>query len=504
MISKVKEDSLQKIGRLVTERFGLNIDSDRSYEAISSRVNASKSIGPEDYYRLLTNGTSGSDVEWKTLAEMLTVGESHFFRDRGQIALLRDRILPELISRNRSRRSLRIWSAGCSTGEEPYTLATLVYELLPDRDSWKVLILGTDLNPRSIEAARRGVYSRWSFRSVSPDVRARYFEMNGGGWELDSRIRKMVTFREGNLLLETFPDSFSELQDMDLILCRNVFIYFDRAAKTTVVTKFEDTLADGGYLMTGHGDLHDQASSRLRGILLDGSLVYQRTGDGQPGAVGAVPEISSGAPSNATASLAAGTTGVRDIAKPPPIDAGPRSRPSPVPVVENGQGAQGRFVSEAEILLQSGRSAEAIQTASGISSDGPDAMRGHSIRAQAHANLADYDKAVEHCARASALDPLDPAPYELMAMIAEEQGGLENAKDHWKRVIYLAPSSPAGYLELGSLYERQGDDGRARRMRSTGLDLLKAMPAQSLVESYEGSTAGELAEFVEQLVVAER
>src|SRR6185369_9731239 len=117
--------------------------------------------------RLAAQPDAASDP-WRDLVCDLTIGESYFFRDQGQMALLRDHLLPELIARNASSRCLRLWSAGCSTGEEPLTLAMLLDELLPQRASWKVTILGTDLNPAAIEKARSGTYGTWSFRGVPP------------------------------------------------------------------------------------------------------------------------------------------------------------------------------------------------------------------------------------------------------------------------------------------------------------------------------------------------
>ena len=281
-LDKMKGSSLQNIAQLITERIGLNIDSVRDYQAVSDRVNALKLTSPGDYRRLLGEDSHKSRNEWKVLAEKLTVGESKFFRDEGQFSLLRDRILPELIAKNKTSRSLRMWSAGCSSGEEPYTLAIVINELLADRDKWNISIIGTDLNPQVIERARRGVFSRWSVRSVNPGVMSRYFRMTSAGWEIDSRIREMVSFREGNLLQDSFPTNSSDLHHMDLILCRNVFIYFDRHAVTRVLRKFEDTLTDNGYLMTGHGDLYDQQVAQLQCMTFDKSIVFQRTNVVQP------------------------------------------------------------------------------------------------------------------------------------------------------------------------------------------------------------------------------
>ena len=138
-------------------------------------MKALKLAAPEDYYLLLQSDSAESRSEWRQLIINLTNSESYFFRDKGQLALLQNRILPELIERNKVQRTLRIWSAGCSTGEEPYTLAMLVDQLLPRQIGWNVFILGTDINENSLAIARRAAYTSWSFRMVDPGLRTRYF-----------------------------------------------------------------------------------------------------------------------------------------------------------------------------------------------------------------------------------------------------------------------------------------------------------------------------------------
>ena len=146
-------------------------------------------------------------------------GETYFFRDQGQFDLLRLRLLPELIERRRGARILRLWSAGCASGEEAYSLAMLVDMLLPEHHSWDIFILGSDIDQTALAKARRGRYGQWSFRVAPPALQQRYFQHMGDEWALDERIRHMVTFRAVDLIDEPFPAG--ELCNMDLILCRN-------------------------------------------------------------------------------------------------------------------------------------------------------------------------------------------------------------------------------------------------------------------------------------------
>ena len=154
----------------------------------------------------------------------MNLSETHFFRGASQIQALEQRILPEVIARRSSERRLRIWSAGCSTGEEAYTLAILVNRLLPDVASWDVLILATDINSRSLQQGRRGIYGKWSLRGTSELAAASYLTRLGDRFEVVPRIRAMVTFYRLNLVENLYPSPSTNTHAMDLILCRNVLL----------------------------------------------------------------------------------------------------------------------------------------------------------------------------------------------------------------------------------------------------------------------------------------
>lgn len=171
---------------------------------------------------------------------------------------------------------MRIWCAACSSGEEAYSLVILLNELMPDQSQWNVFILGTDINHSAIEKACQGIYTEWSFRNMSNELRQRYFQQRKNTWVLDDAIRNRVTFRHGDLVADEFPDYASELHDMDLILCRNTFIYMAPPVVSRIADKFAETLAEGGILITGHGELYAHHLGKLRARVFPESIVYQK------------------------------------------------------------------------------------------------------------------------------------------------------------------------------------------------------------------------------------
>ena len=269
--------SVEKFARLVSSQTGIREENTKKLQDILvQRMQCLKLHGPAAYVCLLKLQSDEALTEWNTLMPLLMNSETYFFRDQGQFTLLKDVILPDLIERQKVQRSLRIWSAGCSSGEEPYSLAILVDQLLPGRKDWNVSILGTDINPVGIQKAQQGIYGPWAFRLVSPDLQRQYFIKQTDTWTLKDHIRDMVTFRRGNLYKDAFPSLVWGVYDMDLILCRNVFLYFQDQATEQVLKKMTDALRNGGYLMTGHNELRPEILGELETRVFTSGIVYQR------------------------------------------------------------------------------------------------------------------------------------------------------------------------------------------------------------------------------------
>lgn len=454
---------LEKFRELVSAGMGLAIhsrDEERLAQVIAARQATHRCATAEEYYDLLSKPSAARGAEWQELGTRLTIGESYFFRDQGQIALLTNQLLPEIIERNRGARALRLWSAGCSTGEEPYTLAILLDRLLPDQGDWNVAIFGTDINRQALEAADRAVYGAWSFRNVSPEIRERYFTRCARGWRLDERIRARVTFACHNLRDPRVPDDVAVLGDMDLIMCRNVLIYFSHSAVGLAIETLTDALKEGAFLLTGHGELHGHRLDRLQTQVFPESVVYRRREASPAGSAPplAEPRTTRHEPSTRIVFPPIGKPGQR---------AHPRETHSPK------RGAVG----ESEPLL----------------TDAPRDSQLLSRLAQARANAGQMAQAADLCQRAIAVDPMDPAPYYLLAHIAEDRGERAEAKAQLKKIIYLAPNFVAAYLDLGQLYAVDQDAVRARKMRESALALLLTMAPDTPVEQFGGVTAGNLA-----------
>ncbi|MFA6970805.1 MAG: CheR family methyltransferase [Gallionella sp.] len=451
----MEEALLKKTRNLIANRIGLLVreqDDAMLRRVVAERVRALNLSGAEQYCQYLETD-AGVLHEREELVIPFTTGETYFFRDSGLHALLHDEILPELIERRKEARALRIWCAACATGEEVYSLAILLDELLSDQLQWNIFILGTDINRHAIEKARRGIYTDWSFRGMSCERRQRYFECHKNTWVLDDRIRSRVTFQTGDLVSDAFPDHAAKMYDMDLILCRNAFIYMAPNIVSHIADKFAETLADGGILIVGHGELYAHHLGKLRPRVFPEAIVYQKVVSplfSQP----PTALVKTDVPEKLAGVLVQKTRAAVPV--------------SPPQAAETGQGT-----SDSEML-----------------------------HVWELANQGQREMAAKSCSEMIDRNPLDAEPYYLMALLAQERGDFAQARDLLKKVIYLAPSFIAAYLDLGDLYAREGESARAVKMRTTARDLLKRLPADQQVKLYGAATVDKVLEYVEHLLSA--
>lgn len=217
---------------------------------IAKRVTSSSMKSFYRYYRYLQGDGDAQRAELMKLLDLLTINETRFFRNRPQFELLERIVLPNLIDSktNGDRSRLRIWSAGCSTGEEPYSIAISVLETIPARANWDVRIFASDLSLSVLETAARGVYEAQRLDGIVPDRVRRYFEPCSEGYAVSEELKSKVIYDFHNLKYE------NGLEELDIIFCRNVLIYFDPDEQIRVLNRFIQTLRPGGYLFLGHSE----------------------------------------------------------------------------------------------------------------------------------------------------------------------------------------------------------------------------------------------------------
>ena len=274
-IIPLSDDAFRLIRDYLSDYCGLYFD-EKSKPIFERRLNRRLKLNHlkdfREYYRLLLYDLKREE-ELQSILDILTVNETYFFRGEAQIAAFRDEILPELKEKNKNTKTLNIWSAPCSTGEEPYTLSMLILE---DRgfSGWDINILGSDISQRVISSARRGIYRETSFRVTKEYYLKKYFKNEeGGGSRISDAAKNLVNL---NLLNLFDPYKTRLVNPMDVIFCRNLLIYFSQPAREKVVKNLYNALKEGGYLLLGASESLMNITTMFKLKHLKNDIVYQK------------------------------------------------------------------------------------------------------------------------------------------------------------------------------------------------------------------------------------
>jgi len=483
---------LASLSEFLAERIGLHFPKERWRDLERGMNAAARELDCEDTEAcirwLVSSPLTRRQVE--ILASHLTVGETYFFRDAESLRLLEQHVLPGLIgSRAGRERRLRIWSAGCCSGEEPYSIAMVLARTMPDLRDWNVSILATDINPRFLSKASLGVYGEWSFRDTPPGARELFFTPTAEGrFQIDPRIRAMVTFAYLNLAEDVYPSVENNTNAMDIIFCRNVLMYFEPARSRMVLRNLGLALVENGWLFVNPVEMSQLDAPRLAAIHFPGAIAYRRTG--RP----ANPERVA-------------------VARPAWV---PTEIHMPAPEPGRGQeaGAASRAVLEeptvpaqtpyeqASALYAQGRYAEAVQGLRGALSQEPGDAAAMALLAKAYANLGYLAEALIWSEKAVAAEKLNPGWHYLLAAILQERGQADEAAGALRRALYLDQDHALAHFALGNLIRRQGRVSDSERHFRTALSILSRYPQEQILPESE-MTAGRLAEIIQSTVSGE-
>ena len=259
---------------LIYDICGIDFQPDKNFllaNRLRKRMEQCGISSYKDYYQYLTISSAGRD-ELATLVDSITINETSFFRNQPQFDILSSVVIPELVTRKKTdvNKQLRIWSAGCSSGQEPYSIAMTLLENIAFVDRWDIKILASDISLRMLEIASEGFYSLMQIKGVPQDYLDRYFTKNKDGYTIKDRVKKLVTFDYHNLKHN------NGLQEFDVIFCRNVMIYFDQEGCKQLVERFANSLILGGYIFIGHAETLKGINDRFKMVYVNNGIVYRR------------------------------------------------------------------------------------------------------------------------------------------------------------------------------------------------------------------------------------
>jgi len=437
--------------------------------------------------RLAASQATRRDLQ--VLAGRLTVGETYFFRDPATFEILEREILPELISLHRHAGYLRIWSAGCATGEEAYSVAILLDRLLAGEDRKKITLLATDVNVNALRKASEGVYTEWSFRGVPAPVRDRYFTRTiDSRYAIRERIRRMVTFVYLNLAEDHYPSFTNQTNGIDLILCRNVLMYFCPDVARRVVANFSRALVEDGWLIVSPSEGSPLMSSAFQLCNRTTAILYRKSAGSSP-VDGPMKQAEAGPPPMPPPER----PGPVDLPAPPPAETADPVADAPEPDLRqraDGLYREGRYI-DAETCLDGWLTAHP---------EDPEAM---TLLARALANRGELRTALHWVEKSLRVNKLSPGRHYLRATILAELGAAGEAMAAMRRAVYLDHDFVLAHFGLAMLSRRRGRLRESRRHHQNVLGLLEGRSPGEVLPESEGTTVAALADMLRASVSEE-
>lgn len=421
---------------------------------LAARMAALQIGSYREYFDYLTRHKHNRQ-ELQKLLPFLTIGETYFFRYHAHFDALKKIIATELVKRGRDR--IRIWSAGCSTGEEAYSIAMTIMEVFPDWRERDIRVLATDIDNRALKKAREGVYGSWAMRVIEKSYLDRHFDKIGKSYVIREEVKSLVDFSHLNLQTDLYPVADGEFKELDVIFCRNVMIYFSLATTRRIVEKMAASLVPGGLLFLGHAETLFQISSQFERHTQGGGFYYrEKKGQGVPLArpltVVPVP-----VPSPPKAQQPSGLTATR-ITTPAVSARVPRAHEPDV---------EGLF-QKAQALFEAEKFEEASALLEAVVRHRPNHTGALVIKGFIKANNGDFEESLRFCQQALDVDDLLAEAYFLKGLVLDMTDRQDEAVEEYRKAILLKMELVMSHYYLGRLYFRQGRENDAvRELRNT-------------------------------------
>jgi chemotaxis protein methyltransferase CheR len=477
------QTDLLRLRDLLENKTGLYI-SDEKISRLQEPFDQLRSLGgtAEQILGAMDSGDRDGTRYLAQLVAAVATNETYFFRTAAHFTALKDYLLPELVEKKKSQgtKTLRIWSAGCSTGEEPYSIAILLFEHFPELLSWDVKILATDIDFDALECAAEAVYRPWSFRGVAPEVMQKHWEqLDGERFRVIERVRSLVSFSPLNLVTEAFPSPANGTRDIDVIFCRNVTIYFRSRTIRRLLQRFHNCLIEGGFLVTGAAEYSREIYRDLEARVFPDCVVYQK-----PAPRHAQP-ISFPLP----------------LIWPAALPVSPLSEPRLKKNHHAPQAAEDDPVDRAVGLIARGDVDTALVLLAQQSEKNSRDPRIPFLIGRLAADRQHLLEAEYWLGRALALDPLNLWAHYFMALLWIEENKLDEALHALKKTIYIDPNFVLGHFYLGRVHKAQGRSEQARKSFAVAKHVLGASPASQHLSGADGISGGQLLVLVERELV---
>jgi chemotaxis protein methyltransferase CheR len=538
-ILPLSPDDFSLFQELLIEASGLQFEESRNQSlhlALWQRLQHRGYDSYREYYNLLKFHPEGR-LEIRELLDLITIGETYFFRNKAQFNVLMRFVLPEIIKRKifTGDPCIRVWSAGCSRGDEAYSIAIAIMETLLSYSEWNISVLGTDINRNGLACSEEAIYTQKDIGHLEQEYLDKYFNIRGSTYHLKEDVKALVRFEYHNLAKDSFMTE--TIQNMDIIFCRNVIIYFDAPTTQRVIENFYDCLAEDGYLFLGHTETLWQINNKFERIEFPQTFIYKKTlnpaREDPLKPFMAVPELAvanltlSGGPPPALYPDRSGPAffearGEKDqsgaiMSRRPensasPVESlGPKDetsssgfKPKPAGWGVGGLAfTQGTDAEKTSFAYESGPGHqeipgrfEQIEKTRDVASASADNLITQDksdfltclTKATILANEAKYKEAAEILGKLIEEDNLSVEAYYLLGVLSYKTGDLKGAEAQFRKVIYVTPDSVLAYFNLGNMYLYQKKFRAATREFKNAIRLLEKRPKDEQVRFCEDFT----------------
>jgi len=451
MCNNISNKFLKTVSEEIELKFGLYFSEHRFKDLKRCLINAAnlKCIDLDLYIELFLSKRL-SIQDYKELANCLTIGETYFFRDKKLFDVLRKNIIPNIIYSKRENKTITFWSSGCSTGEEAYSIAILMKELLLDFNQWNINIIATDINLNSLSKAREAIYGEWSFRETDISFKNKYFDMiEPNQYKLKEEIKKSVTFTYLNLADEIYAIDNNLIQDVDIIFCRNVLMYFSEEQAKKIVDRYYKILNSKGWLVVAPSESVFLNKTEFISTNINKTFLYGKAEEKKQ---------------NKTY-----------------FDS----------IILN----ESKCIEKDEIYKTLEKSSTESTKAKVI-----EYKVDYEEQCRIKANEGDLEKALLFCKEAIKQNKVNPIYYHLLASIEQELGNINNAIDALKKAIYLDSNFIMAYFDLGNLFLKIGKNKEAIKNFDNANMLLQGFQEEQNIPSTESITAGMLKHFITNIL----
>jgi chemotaxis protein methyltransferase CheR len=483
----VTTDNITLFKEWLDKNTGLHFSKDRERDLLRNINSAALDFGFDKLDQFINWIVSEklSPIQLQQLAGHFTVSETYFWREPHVFEALEKTVLPEFIyNRRKTGKKLKIWCAGCASGEEAYSLAILLKRVIPDIDSWDIQIIATDINAENLVKAQTGLYGRWSFRNVPDWLKRGYFDHKKNGvYEIKPEIKKLVRFEYLNLIESVYPSPNNNTAGIDFIFCRNVLMYFQLPKITEISSRFYNCIIDGGWFIVSSSELSSILFPKFSPINFPGAIFYKKI---ETTSTIQTPVFKTVVPNEITVKI--------------PDNKIPNNSLSVNKSIENTfsektEPEKDDLFLKANTLFIKGNYEQVINLLSDENT-----IDSYRLVIKSLANLGKINEAEIIAIQNVDKFKLDATFHYLCFLIQQEKGNSDEAINELNKSIYLNPNFVMGYFSLGNIYLQQEKHNKAIKCFKTTLGLIENLPEDANILESDGLNVLQLKDILKNLI----